>query len=162
MSNLKIVASSAAPKSTIIPVAFQFPDCPGVHCKNRQFEWTTASLLLWSGIFILLWPNALLSSAFAPILDAVPYSLLGTIFVVAGTINLVALWHNGHWPIWGPIVRAACVVVGFVALLSMDVALIRQVLEVGRAPSPGIPVYTVLAASQFLAIFRAADDVRRL
>lgn len=136
---------------------------PGRHCKNRQFEWTMAFALLWTGVFIMVWPHALAASAFSPILDIklVP-AIMGQILLVVGLLRCVTLWHNGLWPKWGPVIRASCAVAGGVIFLSMDVALIRQVLEVGRPPSPGIPIYTAVAVSEFVAMFRAIGDVRGL
>lgn len=135
---------------------------PGHHCKNRQFEWTMAFALLWTGAFIMIWPHAIQASAFAPILDIGPSTMLGQFLTIIGLLRCVTLWHNGLWPKWGPIIRASCAVAGGVVFMSMDIALIRQVLEVGRPPSPGIPIYTAVAVSEFISVFRAVGDVRGL
>ncbi len=132
----------------------------GTRSRNRVFEWCSASALFGDGILFILSPRSLAESSFSPILDAFPTTLIALIFLLTGGIRIAALWHNGRWPILGPSLRIIGAVLGAVAWSSMGFALAKQVFEVGRAMSPGVPVYLALFLAELYSARRAAADVR--
>lgn len=143
------------------PAEIREPDAAGRHCRNRLFEWGMSLSTFLFGIHVSVFPSSLARSNFSPILDIVPAPIISVIAVIVGGMWLTALWCNGNWPVWGPVIRAVGSVVAGVILISIDVALLRQSYEVGRDPSPGTPFYSVFGIiSLLIASRRAAADVR--
>ena len=68
---------------------------------------------------------------------------------------LAALIANGHWKVWGPILRAAGALAGAFIWSQMCIALIQLIPHAGSPPSPGIPVYLVLTIVELVSIYRA-------
>jgi hypothetical protein len=132
----------------------------GTRSRNRVFEWCSSGALFGDGILFILSPGSLRQSAFSPILDAFPPGLIAFLFLLTGGMRIIALWHNGRWPIVGPSIRIVGAVIGAVAWSSMGFALLLQVFEVGRSMSPGVPVYAALCIAELYSARRAAADVR--
>jgi hypothetical protein len=132
----------------------------GAHSRNRVFEWTSAGALFADGILFIFSPRSISESSFSPILDAFPVTLIAICFLMTGGMRILALWHNGHWPIVGPSIRIVGAILGAVAWSAMGFALLKQVAEVDRAMSPGVTVYIALFLAELYSARRAAADVR--
>lgn len=135
-------------------------DLPGYRCRNRMFEWSMTAAMIMLGVQLLIWPGSLGFSHFAPILDVMSPFTIAIFCLFFGALRAVALWRNGTWPKWGPTFRALGAIAGAVILISIDVALIRQSLEVNRPPSPGVPFYTVFFVGELRSVRRAKADAR--
>lgn len=132
----------------------------GSRSRNRVFEWTSAGALFADGVLFILSPRSISESSFAPILDAFPIVLIAVLFLMTGGMRIVALWHNGRWPVLGPSIRIVGAILGAVAWSAMGFALLKQVAEVDRAMSPGVTVYIALFLAELYSARRAAADVR--
>lgn len=117
-------------------------------------------MLLGDGILFAVSPQSISQSSFAPLLDVVGSNVVAFSFILTGLLRIAALWDNGSWPHAGPAIRIVGAVIGSVAWVSMGWALLRQVLEVERAMSPGVIVYFILCAGELYSARRAAADVR--
>lgn len=135
-------------------------DRAGPYCRNRMQEWVAGAGVYLTGLMLLVWPTAFAQSQFSPILDILPVSVIMPLCLVSGLARLLALYHNGAWPYWGPIIRAGAALIGAALLVSMGVALLVQVITTGRPMSPGVCWYTPLAIAELITCYRAASDVR--
>lgn len=126
----------------------------------RMFEWCAALMLLGLALHIAMWPHSIGASSFRFILLFVGSSMLGFMFFVAALIRIAALIANGSWPAWGPWLRAGGALMGSIIWAQMTLALLLLVPNVGTPPSPGIPVYAILAIFELISIYRAlaADE----
>jgi len=125
------------------------------HFENRLFELATTTMMLALALHIALWPQSIGASAFHFILQVLDPAWLGVGFFVAGALRLVALIANGNWPFYGPILRAAGALAGAMIWAQMCVALVLLIPNAGSIPSPGIPVYLVLAVFELFSMYRA-------
>ncbi len=135
------------------------------HFENRLFELATTMMMLGLAVHIAIWPQSIGSSAFRFILEVLNPAWLGIGFFAAGTLRLAALIANGAWPFYGPILRAVGALSGAMIWAQMSVALVLLIPNVGLIPSPGIPVYLVLALFELFSMYRALvlvnlDEVR--
>lgn len=132
----------------------------GTRSRNRVFEWCSSCALFGDGLLFTLSPRSIQESSFAPILDTFSVSAIAFMFLVTGLLRILALWHNGTWPIIGPTIRIIGAIIGAVTWSAMGFALLVQVFEVERAMSPGVPVYVALFLAELYSARRAAADVR--
>lgn len=125
------------------------------HCGNRLFEWCMALALMLLGVEIFLWPNTIAQSNFRIILDLIDAPNLALIYFTVGHVRVLGLVANGtYWPEWTPRIRAFGALAGAVIWGQMTIALFMLTSEVGRAPSPGIPVYFVLTLGELFSCYR--------
>lgn len=81
---------------------------------------------------------------------------LRTLFAIGAAIRMLALYANGHWPIYGPRMRAACALFGAVVWAEMAAAL---VVDRGHL-SVDVATYTALTIGELYSSYRAAGDGR--
>ncbi|MBN9007226.1 MAG: hypothetical protein J0H40_17650 [Rhizobiales bacterium] len=125
------------------------------HFENRLSELSSACMMLGLAVLIMLSPDSIAASAFRLLLNILTPAWLGWGFAIAGTARLAALIANGHWQVWGPILRAWGAFAGAFIWSQMCIALIQLIPHVGSPPSPGIPVYLVLTIVELVSIYRA-------
>lgn len=129
--------------------------------QDRMFEWAMAFILVGLGVHLAIWPQAIVSSAFRYLYFIVGADSLGMFYLVVGLARIAALITNGHSRIYGPIVRMVGAAWGAAIWLQMDVSLIKLITEQEQSvPSPGIPVYFILAVFEILSVYRAAADAQ--
>lgn len=151
---------ASPPADPLSKPAIRQPDLAGLHSVNRHFDWVMARCYIGLGLWMIIWPKAVAQSHFAPIHDFLGYWVMMLGCLVFGGARYTALWKNGDWPIYGPLIRMIGAGVGAILVGSIAMALIRQSLDVGRQPSPGIIFYAMLAWGEGSAARRAAGDVR--
>jgi hypothetical protein len=95
-------------------------------------------------------PQAADAHSFDLIGVAVVDDWLAPAFLIVGVVRMAALLANGHWPVYGPWMRAGGALVGALIWSQMCLSLVLLAL-----PSPGIPIYAVLTGSELISIYRA-------
>ena len=125
------------------------------HFEDRIFELATTLMMLGLALLIAIWPASIGASAFRYMLLVMSPAAVAIVFFTLGTARIAALIANGHWPIYGPFVRAAGALFGALMWLQMDLALINLMPNAGTPPSPGIPVYFFLFAFELVSMYRA-------
>lgn len=120
------------------------------HFNNRISE--AAAALMMIGIAVLIATNPIAADAhsFDLIGVAVVDDWLAPAFLTVGVVRMAALVANGSWPLYGPWMRAGGALVGALIWSQMCLSLVILAL-----PSPGIPIYAVLTATEFFSIYRA-------
>lgn len=104
------------------------------------------------GLHILLAPGTFAFSRYSAVLLILSVSQFATACVVVGGVRLLALSRNGHWPHWGPRIRAAGAISAAVIWLQLAVAL-------GQGnPSPGMWIYVSLTGAELFSVIRARRD----
>lgn len=120
------------------------------HFENRFSELAAASMMFGVSALIVLMPGAVKEHAFDLIGVAIVDDWLASAFFFVGMGRIIALIANGAWPVYGPWMRASGAFVGALIWSQMCLSLIL----IG-SPSPGIPIYAVLTASEIISIYRA-------
>lgn len=81
---------------------------------------------------------------------------LEALFAVGGVVRMLALYANGHWPTYGPRMRAGCALLGGIVWSEMALSIVA-----GSAhPSVDVAVFSALALGEFYSSYRAAGDGR--
>lgn len=125
------------------------------YCGNRLFEWVTSASLLAMAIQTAVFPDVIGSSNFRYILVIIAPANLSLFLFVVGTVRIAALIANGrYWPKWSPKLRALGALGGALIWFQITVALMIYVSDVGRPPSPGIPVYLALMFGELISCYR--------
>lgn len=134
---------------------------PGYSCSNRLFEWVTTSMMLGSGVVMVLSPTTIESGAFSPLLaSGISQAWIATVCLLFGVVRISALVANGIWQPWGPRARAVCAVVAAFLWFQLAAALlVGSGLATGTV-SPSVPVYVSLMVGEIISAFRASRDVR--
>lgn len=128
--------------------------------RDRLFEWTMAAVLLGLGVWLVIWPASMRHSAFRLMLDFIGPQFLTALYLVVGAGRLAALWINGRSHVIGPHVRAAGCVVGAMIFFQMDLALLGLIELQQTDPSPGIVMYSALAAAEIYSTYWAVRDAK--
>lgn len=132
------------------------------HCFNRLFEWMTASMMVVIAIIVAVNPKTVEFGGFYLMRDiGLTASALGTLFMAGGCLRIAALFANGHWPVYGPRLRAACALMGAVIWMQMLLALTAWSTKSGYI-SIGVSVYFFLTVGELISCYRAAADVRTI
>ena len=124
------------------------------HFEDRIFELAATLMMLGMASLIAIWPASIEASDFRYMLLVMPPQAVAVVFFLLGGARIAALIANGHWPIYGPFVRAIGALFGALMWLQMDLALLNLIPAAG-APTPGIPVYFVLFAFELVSMYRA-------
>jgi hypothetical protein len=120
------------------------------HFENRISEVSAALMMLGIAALLIVAPAAADAHSFDLIGVAIVDAWLATTFIAVGTVRIIALIANGGWPVYGPWMRAGGALLGALIWSQMCLSLI-----VLGSPSPGIPIYAVLTASELISIYRA-------
>lgn len=126
-------------------------DPPGAFCSHRLFEWTMAIAMTLFGWHVVLFPSTMVQSRYVGVLLILPMSTFAVLCVIIGTCRIIALSRNGHWPEWGPHIRAFTALTAAVLWAQLAVSLAQYA-------SPGMWVYAVLAGAEFRSVWRARRD----
>jgi hypothetical protein len=78
---------------------------------------------------------------------------IATLFIVVGAVRMTALIANGHWPEYGPWLRAIGALVGALVWSQMFLSLI--VVSPDDLTSLNAPVYFVFTGIELVSIYRA-------
>lgn len=117
--------------------------------------------MIGSGLVLLLSPGSMQVSAFHVMLElGFNQWALGPFFLVFGIVGVVALYHNGAWPTYGPPLRALRCLFGAVLWFQLCWALVVYGLRSGAFPV-GVAVYFALLVSEGFSVYRTAHDVPR-
>lgn len=134
-------------------------DDTGPFCANRKSDWGAVIGFSIFGIQTAIWPTSIAASAFEPILNIVDPRLLAALSIILAAARGYSLYRNGAFPL-GPWIRCIGAGIGVLFMASMACALLLQVIQAGRPPSPGIPWYLALMWLEYSSATRAARDVR--
>lgn len=117
------------------------------HFENRLLELANAVAMVGIAVWIVLFPDTevLLISPEAAV----------AICMMLGMLQLAALIANGHWPFYGPLIRACCAGLAAFVWAQMCAALIQHGHHVGKPPSIDVPVYGTLALFELISMYRA-------
>lgn len=126
----------------------------------RLFECVTTFIMLCTAATILASPATIERGAFRYML-VVGFTplLLGLFFAVVGILRAVGLYGNGHWPMWGPRLRALGAGLGAFIWFWMAFALVMLTSETGTL-SVGTFNWVGLAFGEVISCRRAGADVR--
>ena len=120
------------------------------HFENRISEVAAALIMIGIAVLIAVAPAAADAHSFDLIGVAIVDEWLAPAFLSVGLVRIAALIANGNWPLYGPWMRASGALVGALIWSQMCLSLVLLAL-----PSPGIPIYAVLTASELISIYRA-------
>jgi hypothetical protein len=127
-----------------------------VHFSGRLSELSSALIFTALSFHLLIWPGSVAASSFHRIVDIIDPAYLSIFFGLLGSSRLAALVANGAWPQYGPWMRAIGAFAGAMIFGNMSAALyINAPISAGYAPSPGIPVYLILAVIELLSMYKA-------
>jgi hypothetical protein len=133
---------------------------PGRYCSNRLFEWTMTFTLIGLGVHLIIWPGAVAASKFQFMLDMIGSQTLMLAYLIIGILRATALFLNGNWPVWGPLVRAYTSLGGALVWFQMDASLYLAQRAINADPSPSLWLYTALVGAELYSTYRAAADAR--
>lgn len=124
--------------------------------SDRLFEWVASIALVTLGLLCAAWSDVIGSSNWRYILLVIGPANLALFLFSVGILRLAALTANGrYWPKWSPRFRAFGALCGALLWFQFAAALLIFTSEVGRAPSPGIPVYLSLMLGELISCYRA-------
>lgn len=107
------------------------------------------------GLHHLLVPGALVNSRYSAVLLLLTATQFSFACVLVGLTRILMLSRNGHWPVWGPRIRAIAALCAAAIWLQLAVALWQPA---SGSSSSGMWVYLTLALSEMWAILRARRD----
>lgn len=120
------------------------------HFNNRISEASAAWMMIGIAVLIATNPAAADAHSFDLIGIAIVDDWLAPAFLTVGMVRMAALIANGSWPVYGPWMRACGALLGALIWSQMCLSLVILAL-----PSPGIPIYAVLTATELFSIYRA-------
>lgn len=117
-------------------------------------------MMLSIAITIGFYPHTISHSSFHYMLALgfEPEFLL-TSFIVFGFLRGLALYVNGYWRLYGPLLRAIGCVGGAFLWFTFALSLWQTSYDTGVI-SLGVPVYTCLMIGEIISVLRAGTDVR--
>lgn len=132
----------------------------GFTILNRQSEWTVALFMIGAGITLIFSPQSIELGGFAYVARVgLTAEILRVFFIVGGCMRAASLYANGHWPVFGPIIRAGCAALCGVLWLQMGYVLYLWSHPQGYT-SLGVSFYCVLGLSEAVSVYRAVCDGR--
>lgn len=131
------------------------------HFEKRIFELATALMMFGQGMLILSFPDAIEASAYRYITLVMTGWVCCALFLTLGVARIIALALNGHWHPYGAYIRAIGASLGAIMWSQMDAALISATWAFRETPSPGIPVYFMLAIFEVISMYRALAGAAR-
>jgi hypothetical protein len=128
------------------------------HARYRMYEWLTSGIMVGIG-FLLTLPGKPVGTIevlnkFASI------NFISTFFVAFGLLRMWALWSNGRWPYYGPLVRGIGALAGGFVWAQLALAQALTMIATGTV-SAALPIYIGLTAGEIISTYRAAIDARR-
>lgn len=123
------------------------------HFHNRISEVSNAMVMIGIGVQIIVAPVPPDYHALDMLLGVIPDGGIALLFVAVGTIRMAALIANGHWPEYGPWLRAVGALVGALIWSQMFLSLI--VIPSDSLTSLGAPIFSVFTMVELISIYRA-------
>ena len=123
------------------------------HFHNRISEVSNALIMIGLGLQIMVAPQVSDYRALDLLSGIVPAGSIAMLFIVVGTVRMAALIANGHWPEYGPWLRAIGALVGALVWSQMFLSLI--VVPPDELTSLNAPVYLVFTGIELVSIYRA-------
>lgn len=130
-----------------------------IFIEGRLLEFATSLILLGLAFHLQIWPQSVGASSFHELTQHIDPNLLGMFFALFGALRLSALIANGTWPVAGPWLRAIGAFAGAMCFGNMAAALYQGDLLAFLPPSPGLPVYSILAIFELISMYRALVSV---
>jgi hypothetical protein len=122
------------------------------HFNNRISEAGHALIMIGLGVQIVATPTADFR-ALDLLARMVPEGSIAMLFIAVGIIRMAALIANGHWPEYGPWLRAIGALVGALVWSQMFLSLV--VVPPDHLTSLNAPVYLVFTGIELVSIYRA-------
>lgn len=126
-----------------------------LHFENRMLELATAVMMLTISAWMVVWPTALSAGSLQSLTMVVPASLIIPLYGSFGWARIAALIANGHWKVYGPMIRALGALVGAFVWAQMGASLWYAGILNGHEPSIGVPVYGTLSLFELISMWRA-------
>jgi hypothetical protein len=123
------------------------------HFNNRISEVSNALIMVGIGVQIIAAPEVSDYRALDLLSGIVSADSIATLFIVVGAVRMAALIANGHWPEYGPWLRAIGALVGALVWSQMFLSLI--VVSPDDLTSLNAPVYFVFTGIELVSIYRA-------
>lgn len=123
------------------------------HFNNRISEVSNALIMIGIGVQIIAAPEVSDYRALDLLSGIVSADSIATLFIVVGGIRMAALIANGHWPGYGPWLRALGALVGALVWSQMFLSLV--VVTPDELTSLNAPVYLVFTMVELVSIYRA-------
>jgi hypothetical protein len=125
------------------------------HFENRLFELAMTVAMFGIAAWVVTWPGAIAAGSFKFLLQVFsPAAIIGG-YAALAIARFAALIANGHWPLYGPLVRALGALFASFVWAQMAAALFLWSDMTGRPPGIGIPVYGTLALFELVSMYRA-------
>lgn len=143
------------------PVVVIRDDGPGAQCRNREFEWYAALVLISIAASIFVTPRTIEVGAFRYLLQmgfSVDHAWV--MYGIIGTTRVAVLLLNGNIPFYGPHIRAILCVISALIWGMMAVALVRLTEDTGTL-SLGIGAWGWATVFELRSLHRALIDVGR-
>lgn len=125
------------------------------HFENRLFELSMVVAMFGIAAWVVAWPGSIEAGSFKFLLRVFsPDAIIGG-YALLAIARFAALIANGHWPFYGPLIRALGALFAAFVWAQMAAALFLWSDVTGRPPSIGIPVYGTLALFELVSMYRA-------
>lgn len=125
------------------------------HFENRLFELAMTVAMFGIAAWVVRWPGSIEAGSFKFLLRVFSPAVIVGGYAVLAIARFAALVANGHWPFYGPLVRAFGALLAAFVWAQMAAALFLWSDVTGRPPSIGIPVYGTLALFELVSMYRA-------
>ena len=125
------------------------------HFENRLFELAMTVAMLGIAIWVMIWPASIEAGSFRYLLEVISPATVVALYALLGVARFAALIANGHWQIYGPLVRAIGALLAAFVWAQMSAALFLWGEVTGKPPSIGIPVFGTLALFELISMYRA-------
>lgn len=137
------------------------PTVAGSHCRYRLFEWISTLIMLGLSVTLFISPRSIEHSTFHMMLEiGISQRGISFLFFIFGIMRIAALYANGRWAFYGPMLRSLCALGASALWFQMMLALIAGSLQLEYI-TPGVPVYFFLAVGEIASCYRAAVDGNR-
>lgn len=125
------------------------------HFENRLFELAMTVAMFGIAAWVVAWPHSIEAGSFKFLLQVFSPAIIVGGYALLAIARFAALIANGHWPFYGPMVRAFGALFAAFVWAQMAAALFLWSDVTGRPPSIGIPVYGTLALFELVSMYRA-------
>lgn len=129
------------------------------YLDGRHIEWAVSAFLITLGAAILIWPVIAHGSILNVLVSNFGSLAVAFIFIITGTVGIVALIVNGRSLKAGPHARSLMAIVRMVIWASFTLSMFRVSLNQGF-PSPMVFFFGYFTLAEAYTPYRAVLDVR--
>lgn len=127
---------------------------------GRATEWLTSFVMLSFAVILALPGDTMSAEVFSALVDIGFHEVtIGVPLALVASMRLVALYINGNWR-RSPMLRLIGASIGSSMFAMLAMAFLWPTIESGRALSPAVGTYLVLALFDGLAAYRSGADAR--